>query len=62
MVEVDRRKAIALALGAAEAGDMVVIAGKGHEPYQIVGGQVLDFDDRRVVREIAAGEGRKETS
>jgi UDP-N-acetylmuramoyl-L-alanyl-D-glutamate--2,6-diaminopimelate ligase len=51
-VEVDRRKAIAFALDRAKPGDLVVIAGKGHEPYQIMGSQVLDFDDRQVVKEI----------
>jgi UDP-N-acetylmuramyl-tripeptide synthetase len=50
--QADRRAAIAAALGWARAGDTVVIAGKGHETYQIVGGDVLDFDDRAVAREI----------
>jgi UDP-N-acetylmuramoyl-L-alanyl-D-glutamate--2,6-diaminopimelate ligase len=50
----DRRAAIHDALGWARAGDTVVIAGKGHETYQIVGTQVLPFDDRQVVREILA--------
>ena len=54
LVEPDRRAAIAMALRIAAAGDIVVIAGKGHEDYQLVAGRRLDFDDRAVVREIAA--------
>jgi len=54
IVEPDRRAAIALALALASAGDAVLIAGKGHEDYQLVAGRVLPFDDRVVVREIAA--------
>jgi UDP-N-acetylmuramoyl-L-alanyl-D-glutamate--2,6-diaminopimelate ligase len=50
----DRRVAIHDALGWTRAGDTLVIAGKGHETYQIVGTQVLPFDDRQVVREILA--------
>jgi len=50
--ETDRRAAIAAALGWARAGDTVVIAGKGHETYQIVGAQVLPFDDREVARQF----------
>jgi UDP-N-acetylmuramoyl-L-alanyl-D-glutamate--2,6-diaminopimelate ligase len=50
--EPDRRLAIRAALAWAAAGDTVVIAGKGHETYQIVGASVLDFDDRGVAREI----------
>jgi UDP-N-acetylmuramoyl-L-alanyl-D-glutamate--2,6-diaminopimelate ligase len=50
--EPDRRAAIAAALAWAERGDTVVIAGKGHETYQIVGKDVLPFDDRAVAREI----------
>ena len=54
LVEPDRRRAIAAALGIAAPGDAVIVAGKGHEDYQLVGGRVLPFDDRAVVREIAA--------
>ncbi len=50
-VEADRRKAIFLAIEKAKAGDLVVIAGKGHEDYQIVGDHVLAFDDRLVAAE-----------
>jgi UDP-N-acetylmuramoyl-L-alanyl-D-glutamate--2,6-diaminopimelate ligase len=52
LVEPDRRAAIALALSIAAPGDIVVIAGKGHENYQLVGSQRLDFDDRVVVQEL----------
>lgn len=44
----DRANAIEHAIFEAEKGDVVLIAGKGHETYQIIKGQVLDFDDRQV--------------
>jgi UDP-N-acetylmuramoyl-L-alanyl-D-glutamate--2,6-diaminopimelate ligase len=50
-IEVDRRRAIGLALELARSGDLVFIGGKGHETYQIVGGEVFPFDDRQVVRD-----------
>lgn len=50
LVVVDRREAIHLALSGARAGDVVVIAGKGHEDYQIVGTTKHHFDDREEVR------------
>jgi UDP-N-acetylmuramoyl-L-alanyl-D-glutamate--2,6-diaminopimelate ligase len=52
LVEPDRRNAIELALRIAVSGDVLIIAGKGHEDYQLVGGRRLDFDDRTVVREL----------
>ena len=50
-VELDRRRAIAQAVAAARPGDVVLIAGKGHETTQTIGAQVLPFDDRTVARE-----------
>ena len=47
-----RYEAIEMALKTAEEGDVVLIAGKGHEDYQIIGDDVLHFDDREVAREI----------
>lgn len=53
-VEPDRARAIALALQNARAGDIVVIAGKGHEKTQTIGSRVLPFDDVAVAREALA--------
>lgn len=50
----DRAAAIEAALAAARRGDIVVIAGKGHEDYQLVGERVLHLDDREIVREWIA--------
>jgi UDP-N-acetylmuramyl tripeptide synthase len=50
----DRRHAIALGLGAARTGDTIVIAGKGHETYQILGETMVPFDDRAEARKVLA--------
>ncbi|GBR30808.1 UDP-N-acetylmuramoyl-L-alanyl-D-glutamate--2,6-diaminopimelate ligase [Gluconobacter kondonii] len=49
----DRRSAIAAGLEALQPGDILVVAGKGHEQGQIVGTDILPFDDRLVLRELA---------
>ncbi|MCA1643866.1 MAG: UDP-N-acetylmuramoyl-L-alanyl-D-glutamate--2,6-diaminopimelate ligase, partial [Acidobacteria bacterium] len=49
---IDRREAIARAIREARSGDVVVIAGKGHETYQIIGTETLHFDDREVARAL----------
>jgi UDP-N-acetylmuramoyl-L-alanyl-D-glutamate--2,6-diaminopimelate ligase len=51
-VQLDRRTAIAWALGQAQAGDTVLIAGKGHETTQEIGGVAHPFDDRQVARSL----------
>jgi len=50
----DRREALAQAFALARAGDVVLVAGKGHETYQVVGGRRLPFDDRSVAKELLA--------
>jgi len=51
-IVVDRRAAIAQALGEANAGDVVVIAGKGADTEMEIGGRFVPFDDRAVAREV----------
>jgi UDP-N-acetylmuramyl tripeptide synthase len=61
VVEPDRRRAIHLAVSAARPGDTIMIAGKGHETYQLLGERSIDFDDRvearRALENQAAGGG-----
>ncbi|RRJ66664.1 UDP-N-acetylmuramoyl-L-alanyl-D-glutamate--2,6-diaminopimelate ligase [Paenibacillus oralis] len=52
---VDRREAIQKAIEMASREDVVLIAGKGHETYQLIGTAVLDFDDRIVAKEAIRG-------
>ena len=51
-IEVDRRRAIEQGITLAEPGDIVLIAGRGHEPFQKAGGRLIRFDDREVAREV----------
>jgi UDP-N-acetylmuramoyl-L-alanyl-D-glutamate--2,6-diaminopimelate ligase/murE/murF fusion protein len=50
--EPDRRHAIKLGIQVSQPGDTVLIAGKGHETYQILGNQTIAFDDREVARSV----------
>ena len=57
-VTADRREALRLAVGVLQAGDLLLVAGKGHEDYQIIGARRLHFDDREELRRTLKGEGR----
>ena len=50
VIEIDRTRAIAQAIHESGPEDVVLIAGKGHETYQIIGDQTYPFDDREVAR------------
>lgn len=56
-LEPDRRRAIARALELAGPGDVVLLAGKGHEDYQIFGDRKEPFDEARIVAELTPGDG-----
>jgi UDP-N-acetylmuramoyl-L-alanyl-D-glutamate--2,6-diaminopimelate ligase len=66
LIEPDREKAIGVAMDEARAGDIVLLAGKGHENYQILAERTLEFDDRdmarRALRERGYGETQAEGS
>ena len=51
-IEPDRKKAIEAAITIAKKDDIVLIAGKGHEDYQIIGNEKIDFDDRKIAAEL----------
>jgi len=57
LVEPDRERAIEMALDQARPGDIVLLAGKGHETVQILRDRTIDFDDREVARRILSRHG-----
>jgi len=57
IVEPDRATAISRAIKEAREGDIVILAGKGHEPYQVLKDRTIPFDDRAVAREVLKGYG-----
>ena len=57
LVQADRMAAIAAAIRAARKNDAVLIAGKGHETYQILAGETIHFDDREAARQVLAAMG-----
>ena len=62
VIEADRAKAIQLAITEAGAGDMVLLAGKGHEDYQIFADHTIHFDDREIARKVLRDQGYGEPS
>jgi UDP-N-acetylmuramoyl-L-alanyl-D-glutamate--2,6-diaminopimelate ligase len=62
VVEPDRATAIARALKEAREGDVVILAGKGHETYQVLKDRTIPFDDRAVAREVLKGYGYGKTA
>jgi UDP-N-acetylmuramoyl-L-alanyl-D-glutamate--2,6-diaminopimelate ligase len=62
LIEADREKAIRLAIEEARAGDIVLLAGKGHEDYQVFADRTIRFDDREKARKALRDRGYGETS
>jgi UDP-N-acetylmuramoyl-L-alanyl-D-glutamate--2,6-diaminopimelate ligase len=62
LIEPDREKAIGVAMDEARPGDIVLLAGKGHENYQILADRTLEFDDRDMARRALRERGYGETA
>ena len=62
IVEPDREKAIRRAIEAAGPGDVVILAGKGHETYQVLKDKTIPFDDRKVAEAVLRGFGYGENT
>jgi UDP-N-acetylmuramoyl-L-alanyl-D-glutamate--2,6-diaminopimelate ligase len=60
VAEPDRAKAILIAIERAQSGDVVLLAGKGHETYQILKDRTIHFDDRETARAVLRSFGYKE--
>lgn len=58
LIEADRRRAIEIAVEMARPGDLILLAGKGHETYQIIGTEKLPFDDKAIVSDCFARSAR----
>lgn len=52
LVEVDRKKALELAVSIAKPGDCILVAGKGHEDYQVIGTKKISFSDQAILKEL----------
>jgi UDP-N-acetylmuramoyl-L-alanyl-D-glutamate--2,6-diaminopimelate ligase len=57
-VNVDRRRAIEQAIRSAQPGDLVIVAGKGHEKYQVIGNRTIPFDDVEIAQDALQGRRR----
>jgi UDP-N-acetylmuramoyl-L-alanyl-D-glutamate--2,6-diaminopimelate ligase len=60
IVEADRQRAIELAIAEARQGDLVLLAGKGHEKTQTIGDRVIPFDDVAIARQVLLARGRSQ--
>ncbi|MGA8074482.1 MAG: hypothetical protein WB995_13465, partial [Candidatus Acidiferrales bacterium] len=61
-IEPDRERAFDLIFDEAKPGDLVLLAGKGHENYQILGDRTFEFDDREMARKVLQARGYRKAA